>query len=132
MTLFTIGYSGKNEAKFFEILRENGIKKLIDVRRFRTSKFITFASEKNLQSKCKHKYIVIEQVAPTTELLTNWQKGEIAWSYYERTYNEYLKQIQAENFFTKELLDSACLLCMEEKPSQCHRRLLAEYLKETF
>ncbi|MBR1544966.1 MAG: DUF488 family protein [Alphaproteobacteria bacterium] len=40
--------------------------------------------------------------------------------------------MQAENFFTKELLDGAYLLCMEEKPSQCHRQLLAEYLSKKF
>lgn len=33
MKLFTIGYSGKSEAKFFEILREAGVSKIIDVRR---------------------------------------------------------------------------------------------------
>lgn len=49
MKLFTIGYSGKSEAKFFEILREVGVSKIIDVRRFRTSKFVSFASEINLQ-----------------------------------------------------------------------------------
>ena len=30
----------------------------------------------------------------------------------------------------KELLDRACLLCSEEEPHHCHRRLVAEYLKD--
>jgi len=27
-------------------------------------------------------------------------------------------------------LDRACLMCYEEQPTYCHRRLLAEYLQE--
>ena len=34
-----------------------------------------------------------------------------------------------EQIDTKEL-DGACLLCSENTPHQCHRRLVAEYLKE--
>jgi uncharacterized protein (DUF488 family) len=30
----------------------------------------------------------------------------------------------------KDGFDGACLLCSEEKPHHCHRRLVAEYLKE--
>jgi uncharacterized protein (DUF488 family) len=30
----------------------------------------------------------------------------------------------------RELLDGACLLCSEETPHHCHRRLVAEYLKQ--
>jgi uncharacterized protein (DUF488 family) len=28
------------------------------------------------------------------------------------------------------MLEGGCLLCSEEKPDHCHRRLVAEYLKE--
>jgi uncharacterized protein (DUF488 family) len=28
------------------------------------------------------------------------------------------------------MLDGGCLLCSEEKPQHCHRRLVAEYLAE--
>jgi len=31
---------------------------------------------------------------------------------------------------SRELLDGACLLCSEETPHHCHRRLVAEYLKQ--
>jgi len=27
-------------------------------------------------------------------------------------------------------MDGGCLLCSEDKPHQCHRRLVAEYLRE--
>ena len=30
----------------------------------------------------------------------------------------------------RDLLDGACLLCSEEKPHHCHRRLVSEYLQQ--
>ena len=30
----------------------------------------------------------------------------------------------------KTSLDGGCLLCSEDKPHHCHRRLVAEYLKD--
>ncbi len=35
-----------------------------------------------------------------------------------------------EHSVPRELIDGSCLLCSEEKPHQCHRRLVAEYLRE--
>jgi uncharacterized protein (DUF488 family) len=31
----------------------------------------------------------------------------------------------------KKMLDNGCLLCSEPTAEQCHRRLFAEYLKDT-
>jgi uncharacterized protein (DUF488 family) len=36
---------------------------------------------------------------------------------------------QIENKVPRQLLEGACLLCSEDKPSHCHRRLVAEYLR---
>ena len=36
---------------------------------------------------------------------------------------------QVEQAISSEELDGSCLLCSENKPSQCHRRLVAEYLR---
>ena len=132
MYLYTIGYSGKSEAEFYEILRTHKVSRIIDVRRFKTSKYVPFANGENLSRKCKDKYVAIPDVAPEKSLLLQWQNGDIAWSYYERTYLEFLQLISAQNFFTEEILDNACLLCMEASPSQCHRKLLAQYLANYF
>ncbi len=32
----------------------------------------------------------------------------------------------------REMIDGSCLLCSEEKPHHCHRRLVAEYLKQNW
>ena len=35
-----------------------------------------------------------------------------------------------ENVIEQGVLEDACLLCSEDKPHYCHRRLVAEYLRE--
>ena len=35
---------------------------------------------------------------------------------------------RVEETVSPALLDGACLLCSEDKPDHCHRRLVAEYL----
>jgi len=35
-----------------------------------------------------------------------------------------------EDKVSHEVLEGSCLLCSEDKPHHCHRRLVAEYLKE--
>jgi uncharacterized protein (DUF488 family) len=41
-----------------------------------------------------------------------------------------MKSRRIEKVMRPERLDRACLLCAEAKPEHCHRRLVAEYLKE--
>jgi uncharacterized protein (DUF488 family) len=35
-----------------------------------------------------------------------------------------------EDSVPREILDGGCLLCSEELPEHCHRRLVVEYLRE--
>jgi uncharacterized protein (DUF488 family) len=34
-----------------------------------------------------------------------------------------------EETISPDMMEEGCLLCSEEKPDHCHRRLVAEYLK---
>ena len=43
---------------------------------------------------------------------------------------ELMTKREIEHKLSKEIVDGACLLCSEEGPEKCHRRLVAEYLKE--
>ena len=42
----------------------------------------------------------------------------------------YQEERQIEEKLEPEMLHDACLLCSEDKPHHCHRRLVAEYLKD--
>jgi len=56
------------------------------------------------------------------------KKGE--WSAYERDFLALMKSREIENNITRDQIADGCLLCSEEKPHHCHRRLVAEYLRE--
>jgi len=51
------------------------------------------------------------------------------WPLDERPFLDLMRSRHIENT-SRELLDGACLLCSEETPHHCHRRLVAEYLKQ--
>ena len=52
-------------------------------------------------------------------------EGEPGWQL--PLWKSYRRQI--ESTVPKDLLDGGCLLCSEDQPHHCHRRLVAEYLK---
>jgi uncharacterized protein (DUF488 family) len=41
-----------------------------------------------------------------------------------------MKSREIENSLTREQIADGCLLCSEETPAHCHRRLVAEYLQQ--
>jgi hypothetical protein len=67
-------------------------------------------------------------LAPTNELLDNYRKN-LDWATYEKKFNELLKERRVEELFNPLIngLTRICLLCSEDKPDKCHRRLVAEY-----
>ena len=54
---------------------------------------------------------------------------DIDWKKYERRYKTLIKKRGIEKLSQRNM-SGACLLCSEEKPHNCHRRLVAEYLKK--
>lgn len=65
-------------------------------------------------------------------MLDSYKKMRGSWSEYERAFRELMKERQIERVLTPEQLDGGCLLCSEEKPDHCHRRLVAEYLQNSW
>jgi uncharacterized protein (DUF488 family) len=41
-----------------------------------------------------------------------------------------MEKRRIEERISKEVIDGGCLLCSEDKPHHCHRRLVAEYLNQ--
>ncbi len=60
-------------------------------------------------------------------------KGEHAdWDVYKHQFLELIRARRIERTISRDLLHGACLLCSEESPDHCHRRLVAEYLREAW
>jgi uncharacterized protein (DUF488 family) len=137
MKLFTIGFTKKSAETFFTKLKDSGVKRLVDVRLNNVSQLAGFAKKNDLRyftkAICNIEYVHLPQLAPTAEILNPYKKAKNGdWELYERQFLELIRARHIESTTPRELLDSACLLCSEEKPNHCHRRLVAEYLKDNW
>ena len=133
MKLFTIGFTQKTAQEFFEKLKENNVELLLDIRLNNASQLAGFAKDKDLQfflkTICSCKYEHNLNFAPTKELLTDYRNKKITWLEYEKIFYEIMEGRKIENEFIKYLnYKKVCLLCSEPTATNCHRRLVAEYL----
>ena len=132
--LYTIGFTKKRAETFFNLLIENKVKTLVDIRINRNSQLSGFAKSRDLPYFLKQlagiKYCVKTEFAPTRELLTSYREKLIGWEKYEKLYIGLLDRQRIAGLIYLKAYDCACFLCSEHLPDKCHRRLLVEYLKE--
>ncbi len=135
MKLYTIGFTQKSAREFFEKIKNNKIELLLDVRLNNVSQLAGFAKNKDLefflQQICDCKYAHDVTFAPTKELLENYRSKKTSWGEYEKIFNKIISDRNIDSVFKKlyTQYDRICLLCTEPVPEHCHRRLVAEYLK---
>lgn len=134
MTIYTIGFTKKSASTFFGLLKNSGAERLVDVRLNNVSQLAGFAKREDLrfftQAICGIGYVHSPELAPTQGMLDGYKKLKGSWPEYERLFLNLIRSRAIERSTPRELIDGACLLCSEEKPHQCHRRLVAEYLRE--
>lgn len=130
--IFTIGFTKKSLKEFIKLLKNNCVEKVVDIRLRPYGQLAGYSNKEDLRyvleeyEKIKYQHEMI--LAPTNDLLDNYRK-DLDWIAYEKKFNELLKERKVE-----ELLNSIingftriCLLCSEDRPDKCHRRLVAEY-----
>jgi uncharacterized protein (DUF488 family) len=136
IAIFTIGFTKKKAEYFFEKLKKAGVKRIVDVRLNNSSQLAGFAKKDDLIYFLKEiggmEYVHIPELAPTKDILDAYKKQKGDWSAYERKFIELMKNRHIEDKIPKEVLNEGCLLCSEDTPQHCHRRLVAEYLKNTW
>jgi uncharacterized protein (DUF488 family) len=134
MKVFTIGFTKKTARRFFELLRDSDTKRVLDVRLNNVSQLAGFAKKDDLAYFLKEiggmEYIHLPALAPTQEMLDEYKKRGGDWKAYETRFLELMKQRRIEETIPREVAADGCLLCSEDKPHYCHRRLVAEYLKQ--
>ena len=69
------------------------------------------------------------ELAPTREMLDAYRKEHHNWETYESEFLELMTQRRIEKMGIKRTTTNSCLLCSENQPERCHRRLVAEYLQ---
>ncbi len=85
MKISTIGFTQKPARRFFDLLRQSGARRVVDVRLNNESQFAGFAKKDDLAyflgELCEMGYV--PELAPTKELLGDYRKRRCDWAAYE-------------------------------------------------
>lgn len=131
--LYTIGFTKKSAEVFFAELSAVGVRRVVDIRLNNVSQLAGFTKKDDLRYFLKAigdiDYVHLPILAPTKDLLDAYKKRKGEWSVYEQDFLELMGSRHIEDLVGDEISDKSCLLCSEEKPTHCHRRLVAEYLQ---
>ncbi|MET0413174.1 MAG: DUF488 domain-containing protein, partial [Polyangiaceae bacterium] len=119
---------------FFERLRRAGVRRLVDVRLNNVSQLAGFAKRDDLRyfvkALCGIDYVHRPELAPAADMLANYKKHGGDWNEYEQRFVRLIESRRIEAVIPPGALEDACLLCSEAEPHHCHRRLVAEYLRD--
>ena len=133
MKVFTIGFAKKSAEQFFTKLQQPGLVRLLDVRLKNASQLAGFTKRDDLRYFLRNilgiEYRHLPELAPTKDLFDAYKKKHIDWAIYERRFLNLMVDRRIETVIPKPLIDGGCFLCSETSPQNCHRRLLAEYLR---
>ena len=136
--LFTIGSTKKTAEKFFTLLIDNDVRCVLDVRLYNSYQLAGFSKYPDIKYFLKKianiEYLNDSMFAPSEELLTAYREKRINWDDYTERFTQIMELRGIIDYIeTKyEDLNGYCLLCSEDKPDKCHRRLLAEMICEHF
>ena len=134
MKIFTVGFTKKSAREFFSKLRRPGLARLIDVRLNNVSQLAGFSKRDDLAFFCESilsiEYLHLPQLAPIQQMLDEYKKNHGDWIDYESKFLALMAERKVEETLDRSVIDGGCLLCSEATPENCHRRLVAEYLKE--
>ena len=126
----------KSAQTFFTRLKTAGVRRIVDVRLNNVSQLAGFAKKEDLRYFAKAigdiEYVHATELAPTQEMLDAYKKRKGDWNLYQQEFLELMRVREIERSAASDVVDGSCLLCSEEKPQQCHRRLVAEYLQKTW
>ena len=133
MEVYSIGFTKKTAERFFETLKAEGIRRLIDVRLNNVSQLAGFTKRDDLayflNRICDAEYIHEPLLAPTQEMLDGYKKRKGPWEEYERNFLELMSRRKVEDHLDRTMFATrTVLLCSEPEPDHCHRRLVLEYL----
>jgi uncharacterized protein (DUF488 family) len=134
MKLYTIGFTQKTAREFFELLRTNGVRRLVDIRVNPSGQLSGFAKQEDLPyflcelaDGCE--YLHMPALAPTKEILKDY-RADGDWPRYVTRFEQLMDERDIPNTLNRADFEAkpSCLLCSEATPEQCHRRLVAERL----
>lgn len=136
MKISTIGFTKTTAENFFGRLSHSGAKRVVDVRLNNVSQLAGFAKKNDLRyflrEICGMDYVHVPMLAPTQDILDELKKNKGDWTVYEHKFLDLMKKREIEKRLDPRVIEDGCLLCSEDKPHHCHRRLVAEYLRDSW
>jgi uncharacterized protein (DUF488 family) len=135
MEIYSIGFTQKTAEQFFGLLKQAGVRRLLDVRLNNVSQLAGFTKREDLQfflkAICGAEYQHEPMLAPTQEILDDYKKRKGSWLKYEARYVALMAERKIEHKIDRSLFSiPTVLLCSEPTAEHCHRRLVLEYLDE--
>jgi uncharacterized protein (DUF488 family) len=128
----TIGFTKTTAERFFARIKSAGVKKVVDVRLHNTSQLSGFAKADDLsyflKEICGADYVHQPLLAPTDDILKAFKRDKGDWGVYQRVFLDLMGQRKIEERLRPDMFQGSCLLCSEDTPHHCHRRLVCEYL----
>lgn len=137
MKLYTIGFTKKTAEKFFTLLKNNSVACLVDIRLNPTGQLAGFARQADLPYFLTElvacSYIHIPLLAPTDEILGEYRKDH-NWPRYIERFEALMESRDVPRSLDRATFEESacCLLCSEETPEKCHRRLVAERIAKVW
>ncbi len=133
MLLFTLGYEGLNLNQFLQLLDDNEVQTLIDVRQRPLSRKPGF-SQTALRAALLvegRRYIHMRALGCPQDVRDAFKTND-DWAQYTRDYKEYLETqaplVQALGRRAER--ERCCLMCFEADANFCHRSFVAEAVRE--
>ena len=131
MRIYTIGFTKKPAERFFSLLKEHGVQRLVDIRLHPGGQLAGFAKQDDLayflRELAKCGYTHMPELAPTDEILSEYRKDH-KWPLYNERFQALMDERGIPERLDRIMFEQeiCCLLCSEDTPEKCHRRLVAE------
>jgi uncharacterized protein (DUF488 family) len=134
----TIGFGKKGAERFVRLLQEAGVDTVIDIRRRPDSPLAGYARQRDLpfllRSAASIAYEHSLDLAPPDDLLERY-RADKDWPAYVSEFEKRVLSTPDGADAMSRLLERSvgeviALLCSEPTPDQCHRRLVAERMRE--
>ncbi len=131
--IYTIGYEGKTIEKLIEILRNNNISVLVDVRELPLSRKNGFSKKalKEHLTKAGIEYISLKELGSPKELRHSLRDKTIKIGEFKELYRKYLNEHPNALKRLEEIAMSklTVIMCYEANWQVCHRSVIAEFLE---
>jgi uncharacterized protein (DUF488 family) len=133
MKLYTIGFTQKSAERFFGLLADAGVERVIDIRLKPGGQLSGFAKQQDLAWFLERilgaDYVHLPQLAPSDEIRDDYRKDH-DWARYVPRFEALMDERGIPDMLDRALFQekTCCLLCSEPGPERCHRRLVAERL----